>query len=206
MINSKKISGTMFNDKPLLTLKDNSQCFYEIILKKIDERMNALYSKTSQILFVRLEIRFPQNLITNSDNRCFQYFINEYRRYLSDKYANDYIWVKEQNNSHNPHFHLLLMLDGNRIRYYRNCSKATTIWARALKTFYEVNINAKGLIQVCGYTHGGVKMNNGINVHRENLALRSEIFRICSYLAKTYTKEQITFGRGFGASVLRGKK
>ncbi|UDQ98880.1 inovirus-type Gp2 protein [Lentisphaerota bacterium WC36G] len=203
MKNLNKIVSPFYNGLPLLKMNDNSQEFYEIILEKIYERINAMHKKTSQVLFIRFEIRFPQNLNATSDNKCFKYYINEYRRYFNNNnFFNHYVWVKEQNCSHNPHYHLLLMIDGNRMRYYKNNLKATEIWSRALKKYYDYNIDAKGLIQVCGYTHGGVTMNNGINVHRDNMALRNELFKICSYLAKTYTKENIITGRFFGASVL----
>jgi len=176
------------------------------ILERIRERMMFCLQKHSQVLAVMLVIRFPGCLVAEQNNACFQYFIEEYRRILNfHDYDPHYIWVAEQNQAQNHHYHLLLFLDGNKIRYFSVPPlEANSVWSRALLRFYGYTGSIDGLIHV-----GEVSENqfswHGYMIRRDNPDMQEHALTHFSYFAKLHSK--ICFAnrvRVFGASQLRG--
>lgn len=175
------------------------------ILDRIRERMMYSLQEHSQILAVMLVIRFPECLTTEQNNNCFQYFIEEYRRILNThEYDPHYIWVAERNVAYNHHYHLLLFLNGNKIRFFKlPPMEANTVWSRALYRFYGYTGSVQGLIHV-----GESSLNSftchGYLIHRNNPDMQEFALKHFSYYAKLHSK--ICFPdkvRVFGASQLR---
>lgn len=203
MIKSKLINSGEYLGLPLLDNNGINGEFYEVILSKINGLLNDSLAQTSQCLVVRLDVRFPSTLNANSDNECFQYFIEEYVRSFGSALIR-YIWVREQNTSHNQHYHIILFLDGNEVRYFKYPTQAVHLWSKALNNFYGREINATGLIQVCTGIYNGINMNHGIMIRRDDPAIQHEAFRICSYIAKTSTKGSAPrHVREFGSSIIK---
>lgn len=176
------------------------------ILERIRERMMYSLQQHSQVLAVMLVIRFPECLTAEQNNACFQYFIEEYRRVLNAyEYDPHYIWVAEQNLSPNHHYHLLLFLNGNKIRYFRLPPlDAQTVWSRALYRFYGYTGSVEGLIHV-GETTQNQFSCHGYMIRRDNLDMQELALRHFSYYAKIHSK--ICFPnkvRVFGTSLLKG--
>lgn len=176
------------------------------ILERIRERMFFSLQQHSQVLAVMLVIRFPDCLIAQQNNACFQYFIEEYRRILNiHDYDPHYVWVAEQNQSQNHHYHLLLFLNGNKIRYFSLPPlEANTVWGRALFRFYGYTGAIEGLIHV-----GEIMQNqftyHGYMIPRNNPDMQEQALTHFSYYAKCHSK--INFAnkvRVFGASQLKG--
>lgn len=184
----------------------NGGTYYSDILQKIEERFDASLEAHSQVLQVMLTVRFPRAIQPEYDNNCFQFFIEEYRRCLSNQgYDPRYVWVREKTNETNRHhYHIVLFLDGNRIRYMANLNEANKYWQRALYKFYGYPGSAVGLIHIHGGCFDGINMNNGICVNRINQALQQECIMRAAYIAKTYSKElDSPYGvRGYGCSQL----
>lgn len=175
------------------------------ILERIRERMNYSLQQHSQVLGVMLTVRFPQELNATPNNVCFQYFIEEYRRILfTHEYDPQYIWVAEQNESQNHHYHLLLFLNGNKIRYFSLPPlEANEIWYRALKHFYEYTGSVEGLIHVGEAVRNQVS-SHGYMIPRNNPDMQELTLTHFSYFAKLYSKIDIgNRVRVFGASQLK---
>jgi len=123
-------------------------------------------------------------MIIPEDNSCFQYFIENYRRYLSrhgfDPY---YLWVRERDQAAHHHYHCYLLLNGNNIRNVRNVSKADELWSAACGLPGIV----KGLIHICEFEVNGY-IYNARMIHRDDRACVAECFEIIAYLAKVTTK------------------
>ena len=204
MIYTPKINGNEFDGYPLLPMHDNESGYYRVILEKIQTRMDYCLTHYGKTLLVRLLIRYPTLLKAGEDNRCFQYFIEEYRRALSSAgYRPHYLWAREQANAENCHYHLLLWLDGNRIRYFNNPTQANAIWRSSLLKFYGYDAPESGLIEVCHAEYSGVPMNHGILFSQEDESLTVEAFRLSSYLAKVHTKGSAPYHvREYGCSLI----
>ena len=202
MIKSPIVTGSEFNGYPLLPYEGPNAGYYSGILKIIQDRMEDALARTSQVLIVRLVVKLP-SVIQGSDNSCFQYFIEEYRRAIGSKLIH-YVWVREQHGSHNPHWHFLLYYDSNRLRFLKDLLQLNRFWQRALEKHYAFYGNARGLIHMCDAGINGIQMNHGVVVHRDNPAMIDEILKICSYLAKINTKGSAPKNvREYGSSQLR---
>ena len=197
------ISGGTFKGYPLLAYDGPDTGYREDILQRIKERLEESLQQTSKVLVVRLVIRLPQVVRSDGSNDCFQYFIEEYRRVLVHNLLH-YVWVREQHLSHNPHWHVVLFLNGNEIRYFKYTYQAEYFWSLALRRFYGYSDCVNGLVHICHGGYQGVRMNHGIMVPRDNLAMRAEVFKACSYLAKIYTKGNAPKNvREHGSSILK---
>ena len=190
----------------LLLPYDGPDAGYRVsILDRIRERLDESLDQHSHVLAVMLAIRFPQALSAELNNHCFQYFIEEYRRILNAHgYDPHYIWVAEKDASMNHHYHLLLLLNGSRIRYFQTPpEEASAVWSRALSRFYGYGGSMKGLI------HVGEVMQNQFSCHgyvipRDNPDMQKFALEHFSYFAKVHSK--ICFPdkvRSFGASLLK---
>ena len=214
--NNKEVN---MNDLPKTITSDNP-CGYNVLpydgpgagyitalLKAISDRIHDGLCRTSQILTVPLIVRYPQSIHATPDNRCFGYFIDEYRRRLNadEKRLIHYAWCVEQHLSDNPHYHLILILDGNIMRYFATPPfEANAIWGRALHCFYGYDGSSHGLIQVNEGGFDQIAMNHGYLIHRENNDLIQHVLEVCSYTAKVRTKLDAFRVRSFGYSKLAG--
>ena len=172
------------------------------ILDRIKERFDISLANHSQVMTVSMVIRFPEGLQATPDNNCFQYFIEEYRRYFNKHgLSPHYVWVTEQNLSPNRHYHLIWFFNGNKIRYFQIPPRqALLYWGMALKRFYNYDGNINGLIQICEVRQNGYS-RYGYLVHRSDNELYKQILQHYSYYAKMNTKGTTPDRvREFGAS------
>jgi len=178
------------------------------ILDRIAERLIESLQLHSQVLTVPLVIRFPTAIIASPDNNCFQYFIEEYRRCLRDHgFDPHYVWVTEKSQSLNQHYHLILMLNGNKIRYFSTPPvEALHLWGKALQRYYGYNGSPDGLIHVCCTDNQSVFPEYGCIIHRGDIEALQRIQTIYSYYAKVntkgFTENRV---REFGASLLKAR-
>lgn len=175
------------------------------ILDQLKTRMSQALEYHSQVLTVPLVIRFPADLQTSGDNNCFQYFIEEYRRKLSShEFSPHYVWVTERKKSINRHYHLILFLNGNKIRYFSIPPReANLLWAKALNDFYGYTGPVNGLIHVHNGEFNGIGTSHGYLLKRSNREMFDFVLKNYSYFAKTNTKGATPHRiREFGSSKL----
>jgi len=208
MVRSRIISTESFNGYPLLPQnKYANKGYYEKILVALQQRYEFMLAQHSQILVIRLQIHYPACLTAAPDNSCFQSFLEDYRQALANNgFSPQILWVREQHHSSNQHYHLVLLLNANKIRSFKGTYGINEInarWGKALFKYYDYTGSTAGLAQI-GDTHiNDTLWRKGIVVHRDNQAVLNEVFKICSYIAKVATKDSIVFNaRGFGASYL----
>lgn len=179
--------------------------YITVLLNAISDRIHDGLRVTSQILTVPLIVRYPQSIQATPDNRCFGYFIDEYRRCLNadKKRLLHYVWCVEQHRSENPHYHLILILDGNIMRYFATPPfEANAIWGRALHSSYGYEGSVNGLIHVNEGGFDQIVMNHGYLIHRGDYDLIRHVLEVCSYVAKIRTKLDQFRVRSFGYSKL----
>jgi len=146
------------------------------ILEAIYHQMNNMLSHHSRVLLVRSDLHlhdYTQNSELLSD------FIRKLRKRLKAKYKLTrlgYIWVRERNISNNTkqaqHYHLALMLDGNKVQHPGNIHKLIeSIW--------------QNWDQPKPFT----PKNSYYKIQRGNQHQFNNAFKRCSYFAKVVTKE-----------------
>ena len=110
-------------------------------------------------------------------------------------FSPQYVWVREQHTSKNPHYHFVLFLDANRIQYFNRMKEAKWLWVKAICKF---NPGAQAmisphLIHKDQSVYHSQQINHGLIVTRNNRALQEEAIRFGSYIAKINTKEATPF-------------
>lgn len=157
---------------------------YEDIFKDGIDRLDYALSRHSQVLVFSITVRFPKELKYSDPDRVFQEFLEDYVRFLRRRFSPtvQYLRVREKASSHNPHFHVLLMVDANEIRYIKNLFKADEIWSRKLGLPHL----QKGLVHLSQFEKG--EMNNSMVVKRGDREAYDEIVKLISYFSKVYSK------------------
>ena len=191
------------------------------ILDAINQRMKDALQHHSQILTVPLVIRYPESIQAEisahwnqqrkpekhyRSNPCFNYFLENYRKALNtnEKRLLHYVWVMERKYSINPHYHLVLILNGNLMRYFAIPPvEATKIWRRSLACFHGYIGTGVGLIHVSSGSYNDMAMKHGYLIHRDNADMLHHVLQHYSYFAKVNTKMDDPHVRCFGASTLK---
>lgn len=158
------------------------------------------YSKT---MVVRFDLRFPRTYITYDSSSYISIFMKRYIQHLNRKGLSPaYCWVREEGyKSTNPHYHCMVLLDGNRTqRYYQHLQSAEAIWGSVLDT------DLKGLVHHCTKDWRGDTQENGIILRSDDPKYEERIetvIRQALYMAKEYTKGLYKDGyRDYGMSRL----
>lgn len=143
------------------------------IWEAIMARLNALTHRFARTFVMRLDIRFPGEYHSSGTNCEISKFLKRlveiYTAYPSDpadRIAPYYVVVREQNISHNPHYHLALMFDGSKLRNgWTVQAQATTIWKRILG---EADIAADKV-------DGCINLSDPLFIHRHGIMLQNPL-------------------------------
>ncbi len=183
--------------------------YQHTILHSLTNLLQQYVEKHSKALVVRFDVHYPMAYPVIQDN----YHISEALAYLIKIYKRQgldpkYFWVREQGRSIHHHYHVVIFLDGQKIRSYSHVfHKIEEIWGRALQC------DVKGCIHHCNRDYdGSIDMNrNGLCVRRcdgpEKMQEQMQaVYNQISYLAKTETKVFNNNGiRNFGMSRLHNR-
>ena len=141
------------------------------LMKAISERFCEALRQHSQILIVRFDLHIPQYTLDNAQISEFMSKLNYWiRSYYQSVNEVRYVWVRELEKAKQQHYHVALMLNGNKIRnpYYIH-EKGREIWTELRGTSYHF---------VRKYHH----------FHRDDHYSICEAFYHISYLAKARGK------------------
>ena len=170
----------------------------ENIQRKLTELQEYVCNKHHKVMSVRFDIHYPQDYFASGDNkdisRTMAKMIQEYRRDGLDPH---YMWCREQERSHNPHYHCVLFLNGSKTRNYNHVfNKATKHWEAT------IGASADGCIYHCTGKENGMlivtKRDGSRDKFNDNF---SDVHFQNSYLAKESGKGERNDGlRDFGMS------
>lgn len=132
--------------------------------------------KTFVVLFC---MNFPADTITDPSNVVITAFMDRFTKYLERRALKpQYLWVREQNQSINHHYHCMLILDGNKIQnHYGIMQEAERIWGEI------IGCNASGLV------HYGTSPFMLRRTDPDFAQAMQNCIYAASYLAKTRGKE-----------------
>ncbi|WPS59197.1 inovirus-type Gp2 protein [Aeromonas dhakensis] len=104
---------------------------YTDILRRIVEQTNATMAMYKRVLFIRIDLHHCE---PESTNKRISHLIKSLRAHVQQYYSipqMGYLWVREQEKAKSQHYHIILMLDGDKIRHPAKLIKTLTeIWAR----------------------------------------------------------------------------
>ena len=118
--------------KPIITINKeefrinaNSELgIYKQVLLRFISQLDLAYLIHKRLLVYRFDLHL--NNPTN-DNKIVSRFLNRAKQRLKRNYGLDkigYLWVREKENAKNQHYHLVLLLDGDKIRHPSKLTKA----------------------------------------------------------------------------------
>lgn len=175
-----------FHDHPIKTDIVKGFACDERILNAIERTLDASLEQSSKSLVVRYDVRFPHGTsIDPSSNETFKSFQSDFCKHLSRKGLKPkYVAVRECDTSPNPHYHVALMLDGQKTQNpIGHLKKAEATLARKLGMDTTRNY---GLIHSCETSSSTTPYS--VMVKRNETETYNDVFNSLSYLAKVATK------------------
>ena len=195
---------------------DTGKAYIDIIKDRGEALINYYLSTHSRVFTLRFDVRYPvgysgsvsNDLISQLMKNLVQYLKRiSYTNTVSGRvlYRHDprYIWVREQNTSVHPHYHVILLDDANAIQSgYGIHNDITRLWGLIL------NCDASGLIHICVMNDAGSTWNpliisrtNQFDKQKIKILLHDQL----GYLAKDAYKGSVKDGmRDFGMSRIHG--
>ena len=188
-----------FQSYPVLTGDNNNLPLDIDLLQKIANQFQYAEDTKSKTFFFRFDLHFPRDIKISSDNGHFRKFISAYAKNLSRKGLEpQYFAVREQRKSDHQHYHVGVLLDGQKTRNpYQHLQLADRLWANELGIETD-NPSALGLVNHCDKDKDGNPMKNGmmIDATKENFERAMDTcFRRSSYLAKVNQKKMTPKGQ-----------
>lgn len=104
---------------------------HTLILQRIIEQTTAMLAVYRRVLFVRVDLHHRQPEPTNQRLSAFLKSARDRaQRYYRTQHVG-YLWVREQDKANSQHYHLILMVDGDKVAYpARLLDSLKEIWER----------------------------------------------------------------------------
>lgn len=122
------IYGNNYNDFPIY---ESEYGLYRELVENIFKLHDYTTIKHNKVLFTLLTLTFPHHTTYDtSNNNVFTNFLESLIRHLKrDGLDPYYLWVREQNESTHPHYHLVLWLNGSKVQsIYSIFNTANELW------------------------------------------------------------------------------
>ena len=179
-----------YHGYPIMTDEDRGLSCDTRILDEIEKQFDYADDTKNKTFFMRYDVRIPDGVFLE-DNKTFRDFQANFMKNLSrNGLKPQYIAVREQSKEKHQHYHVALLLDGQKTNSIHNhIQTAERLWESALGL--PVRENGYGLIDDCTTDRTGEKQVNGVMLRPDDPAVaqkKADCFRRASYLAKTNTK------------------
>ena len=179
-----------YHGYPIMTDKERELTCDTKILNEIERQFDYAEETKSKVFFMRYDIRFPERF-DHADNNVFREFQSKFMKNLSRQGLKpQYIAVREQSREKHQHYHVALLLDGQKTQSIHNhILDAERLWDSTLGL--PARENGYGLIDDCTKSRSGEKQENGVMLRYDDPwrgDKKDDCFRRASYLAKTNTK------------------
>lgn len=151
-------------------------------------KLGYMIAKHSKVMQVRFDLHYPKDgSVLPSPQHIYDFNYNFKRKLQREKISGGHkvdpqiIWVEEQHTSPHPHYHYLLLVNGNAKRdYHAIVREALRIWKQTLGT------ENSGVVNFCDD-----KEQNGLMVERGSPYFQLQLGQCTyqgSYIAKISSK------------------
>ena len=158
------------NDETIKVNAGATKGIYKEIIERFIGQFDIAFKVHKRLLVHRVDLHLNK---FSSDNKVISTFVNRLKQWLKRNYGLDkigYIWVREQDRSDKQHYHLALLLDGDKIRHPKR-----------------LNEQIKEMWLPLGHVPVTLNPYYTIDKHNHNKT-RAEIIERVSYLAKVRGK------------------
>ena len=123
----KATTEETFHGYPIMT--DNA-----IVLNEIERQFDYAEETKNKTFFMRYDIRFPERF-DHADNSVFREFQSKFMKNLSRQgLKQQYVAVREQSKEKHQHYHISLLLDGQKTQSIHNhIQTAERLWNLTLR-------------------------------------------------------------------------
>ena len=137
-----------YNNYPIMTDQKRDLSCDTRILNEIERQFEYAEETKNKIFFMRYDIRFPEGY-NHADNGIFSEFQSKFMKNLSRKGLKpQYVAVREQSREKHQHYHVALILDGQKTQSIHNHIRtAERLWDLTLGL--PEKENGYGLIDDC---------------------------------------------------------
>ena len=185
MPRKKNFTDTQFEGHELC---DTPHQFSKNYVRTIVDLVDIMTARHSKVLVARMDLRYPQEYQSDGSNQDFSSTMQAVCRDFSrKKYDPQYVAKREQVTSSNPHYHIGIVLDGNKKRSIPDIRVTLEKhWADQLGIPLE-EVQAKELVYPCNKAPDGTYRSNGRMIVRNTCDTRSQTtatIRQLSYLGK----------------------
>lgn len=192
----------MFDSCQVSTKLKSQYHYVDNMFERLIKLLDFYANKHGKVLVVRFDITYPllyPKVMSNEHIRlCMAKLVQKYKRHGFDPY---YMWTREQKVSLHPHYHCVLLLNGNLVRSFSHVfENARMLWSST------IGDNTPGLIDHCIDNPWMPGYENGIMLVRAKADAQityDAVVTQLSYLAKMADKRD--YGdpwRNFGMSEL----
>lgn len=152
-------------------------CYFEM-LSRIDEQLTAMLTHHNKVLVVRLDIHLDPK-IRPDNNDIMSHYIRKMRKWAARKYKVKrlgFAWCRELCSSKKIHYHIALMIDGDKTQDHRTIVKETS---RIVESYQHLGYGSTQF-----YPKDCFHM-----LHRGDKIEFNTAFKHLSYMAKERTKD-----------------
>ena len=179
-----------YNNHTIMTNKERGLACDIKILNEIERQFQYAEETKSKIYFQRMDLRLPEGH-EHTSNELFREFQSKFIKNRSRKGLKpQYVAVREQSREKHQHYHVALLLDGQKTQSIHNhIQTAERLWDSALGL--PARENGYGLIDDCTTSRTGDKQINGVMLRPDDPEMekkKDDCCRRASYLAKNNTK------------------
>jgi hypothetical protein len=140
------------------TFRKNNFEYRSDIFEACKDRISSMADRHCKVFCHSFNFQLPQTYQSDGGNKEISKISNIVKNDLRKRNIDtEYVWVREQNESENPHYHFMLIVDG---------SKINNSWS--LKSSVDTAINKTLKIDASGLQH----INNPDNDHRKAMINR----------------------------------
>jgi len=124
----------MFTGNHMIEELKKDYPYTDNIFEKLIQMLEFYTSTHGKSLVVRFDLKYPEEyrevFFNDSIMKFSAYIVQLYKHQGLDPY---YMWVREQETSLHPHYHFLILLNGNKIRAYHHVfDTARHFWGNIL--------------------------------------------------------------------------
>lgn len=199
--NMKNLEVTAeYKGHPVIAGKYSEYCYNERHLANNLELMENMTQRHNKIYSFRMDLRMPEGVELNkSPKQIASSFMSAFSKKLTrQKIDSEYIAKMEQEDSDNPHFHIQMFVDGNKIKDH---GKLVTEGEKLLATQLGLPNENNGLLDYKKQgsknsegTESAPKKKNGIMLRRNSDKFKNQFdkcFKQASYLSKKKPSDKV---------------